>query len=135
MSRAPSRVLPLGLFSPPFTSVRESGRLSSATHAAQQTQCAAELQAGGARAAQGDQVRRCQAVRSVRGAAATDSAQRRHSGGHSSGSRLTLALVSVQLKAEGDIYEDVGEDEYQEIVKKRREDEFIEDDGALADPL
>ena len=37
-------------------------------------------------------------------------------------------MVSVQLKAEGDIYEDVGEDEYQEIVKKRREDEFIEDD-------
>jgi len=45
---------------------------------------------------------------------------------------LTLALVYVQLKAEGDIYEDVGEDEYQEIVKKRREDEFIEDDGASA---
>eukprot|EP00964_Phaeocystis_antarctica_P031240 scaffold17683_cov69-Phaeocystis_antarctica.AAC.19 len=109
------------------------------TPATQSTQCPAELQAGGARSAQGDQVRRCQAVRSVRGAAATDSAQRGVADsaqrGHSPGSRPTLALVPVQLKAEGDIYEDVGEDEYQEIVKKRREDEFIEDDGALADPL
>ena len=38
--------------------------------------------------------------------------------------------MAVQLKEEGDIYEYVNEDEYQEIVKKRREDEFIEDDGA-----
>ena len=38
--------------------------------------------------------------------------------------------MAVQLKEEGEIYEDVNEDEYQEIVKKRREDEFIEDDGA-----
>ena len=36
---------------------------------------------------------------------------------------------------EGDVYEDVDEDEYQELVKKRREDNFIEDDdgGGYAD--
>eukprot|EP00908_Phaeocystis_cordata_P009044 Transcript_19770.p2 GENE.Transcript_19770~~Transcript_19770.p2 ORF type:complete len:80 (+),score=29.13 Transcript_19770:51-290(+) len=35
-----------------------------------------------------------------------------------------------QLKEEGDVYEDVDEDTYQEMLKKRREDDFIEDDGA-----
>ena len=35
----------------------------------------------------------------------------------------------MQLKEEGDVYEDVDEDTYQEMLKKRREDDFIEDDG------
>ena len=31
-----------------------------------------------------------------------------------------------------DVYDDVDEDRYQELVSKRREDNFIEDDGACA---
>ena len=41
-----------------------------------------------------------------------------------------------QLEEEGDVYEDVDETTYQELVKKRREDNFIEDDdgtGAYVD--
>jgi len=30
------------------------------------------------------------------------------------------------------VYDDVDEDKYQELVSKRREDNFIEDDGACA---
>ena len=30
---------------------------------------------------------------------------------------------------EDDVYDDVDEDAYQELVRKRREDNFIEDDG------
>ena len=37
-------------------------------------------------------------------------------------------LVSPQAVEEEDIYDDLNEDEYQELVKKRREDNFIEDD-------
>ena len=47
-----------------------------------------------------------------------------------------LVLVA-QVKDEGDVYDDVDEVTYQEIMKKRRDDNFIEDDGgaSMATPL
>lgn len=36
---------------------------------------------------------------------------------------------------EADVYDDVNEEEYQELVKKRREENFIDDDGAELFPL
>lgn len=48
---------------------------------------------------------------------------------------MTL-LLRLQLETEEDVYEDVDESTYQELVKKRREDDFIEDDdgtGAYVD--
>ena len=41
-------------------------------------------------------------------------------------------MPGVQVEDEGDVYEDVDEDAYQELVRKRREDNFIEDDGEPA---
>ena len=35
------------------------------------------------------------------------------------------------MKQDADIYDDVDEATYQDLVKKRRADDFIEDDGAL----
>lgn len=35
-----------------------------------------------------------------------------------------------QVQDDGDIYDDVDEDEYQELIRKRRDENFIEDDGA-----
>ena len=47
--------------------------------------------------------------------------------------RLTAACVPrsetyAQVVEEADVYEDVDEEAYQELVRKRREDNFIEDD-------
>ena len=38
------------------------------------------------------------------------------------------------MTVEEDIYDDVDEDKYQELVSKRREDNFIEDDGVAHQP-
>ena len=40
-----------------------------------------------------------------------------------------------QVAVEDDVYDDIDEDQYQEHVRKRREDNFIEDDGAHCGPL
>ena len=43
---------------------------------------------------------------------------------------MDVLTFRPQAKGEGDVYDEVDEATYQEIMKKRREDNFIEDDGA-----
>ena len=51
-----------------------------------------------------------------------------HSGPHRV-AHLNLPAYHWQVEVENDVYDDVDEDQYQDLVKQRREDNFIEDDG------